>query len=74
MKVSEKQSIRRREIAETIRDILTEGGLEELTVDDICRANGISKVRNSFWTSFPATQLTIFLRVRQSTLCPALLS
>ena len=43
MKVSEKQSIRRREIAETIRDILTEGGLEELTVDDICRANGISK-------------------------------
>jgi AcrR family transcriptional regulator len=43
LKVSEKQSIRRREIAETIRDILTEGGLEELTVDDICRANGISK-------------------------------
>lgn len=33
----------------------------------------ISQVRNSFWTSFPATQLTIFLRVRQSSLCPALL-
>ena len=43
MKVAEKQSIRRQEIAATIRDILLKDKIEELTVDDICKANGISK-------------------------------
>ena len=43
MKIAEKQSLRRQEIAATIRDVLSKSNFDNLTVDDICKVNGISK-------------------------------